>query len=353
MILPVNSLNQSFKTKYNNNNKRQLLYNNCNNSLSLSGINNPMRSYISFGYCERNNGHYQKMYEIDTMFSEKVAKRIEQIKKAKEMYSLEEECNIEAAKIMMQYSNMQTVFAEMPPAYTIVTGTKLKEIMDKTQTFTDPVSNLITINNISKINGVNKELPQSRQSKATRAAQLYSTLILLDQIKENKTKIEYQDSQSKIDELISMVEKTIKEIYGDDILERVDKLSKMGRKVSLEDQKMALNFLIEIDCVSKDLKLPTEFEKKLAKLIENKNRIEGRTEPTQKSQKAPSKLIKVFYPDHEHTMEHINGTPHEHKHEHTSNDEYKEILDNMHSKKNVENTQVQVEEKKKKLLIGE
>ena len=35
--------------------------------------------------------------------------------------------NIEAAKIIMQYSNMQTVFAEMPPAYTIVTGTKLKE----------------------------------------------------------------------------------------------------------------------------------------------------------------------------------------------------------------------------------
>jgi hypothetical protein len=37
----------------------------------------------------------------------------------------------------------------------------------------------------------------------------------------------------------------------------------MGRKVSVDNQRMALDFLIEIDCVSKKLELPSEFEEKL------------------------------------------------------------------------------------------
>ena len=333
-------------------------------NVKLSGFNNPMKAYISFGYCERNGGHYQKMYEIDTNFSQKITERIGQLEKlknkAQQRYSLEDESNIEAAKIIMQYSNMQTVFAEMPPAYTIVTGTKLKKAMDKTQTFTNPIDNLIVINNITKIKGVNKELPQSQQSKATRAAQLYSTLILLNQIKANIGKLQFNSTQDDIKELVQMVEMTVKEIYGDDIIERVEKLSQMGRKVSLEDQKTALNFLIEIDCISKDLKLPTEFEEKLSKLAEKQNIIDRRTELVQKSEKQPVKLIKVFYPDHEHTMDHLTGAPHTHEHthehhpEHQHRNEYQTILNDMKSQKTkIKSQTVTQEEDKKKIYKGE
>ncbi len=347
MITPISlirfkSSNQKLNEK-NGNNVSQIFYNSPNN-MQLSGANSPIKSYISFGYCERNGGHYQKMYQIDENFSTKIQEKIQNLEKLKDKvnarYSLEDESNMEAAKIMMQYSNMQTVFAEMPPAYTIVTASKLKEAMEKTQTFTNPIDNLITINNITKIKGVNKELPTTRTGKATRAAQLYSTLILLEQIKANKNKPEYLTNQSEINALTAMVEKTIKGIYGDDIFARVDKLGKMGRKVSLENQKMALNFLIEIDCVSKELELPPEFEKRLAQLAQRQSEVEGRTGSPLKSQKTPLMAIKVFYPDHEHTMDHLTGTPHSHEHE----ESYQTLLDQAKSKKPKEQPKVQVEE---------
>jgi len=373
MIFPVSMNRYSPVNQIANEKKEKVsakFSNSFSNNMHLSGYNSPIRSYISFGYCERNGGHYQKMYEIDEKFSTKIQEKIQDLEKLKDQiharYSLEDESNIEAAKIMMQYSNMQTVFAEMPPAYTIVTGTKLKEAMEKTKTFTNPIDNLITINNITKIKGVNKDLPNTRTGKATRAAQLYSTLILLEQIKANKNKPEYQETQSEINALIAMVEKTIKGIYGEDIFERVDKLGKMGRKVSLDNQKMALNFLIEIDCVSKELKMPSEFEERLAQLAQRQSDIEGRTGSSLKSQKSPLMAIKVFYPDHEHTMDHLTGTPHthehhehihehfhEHLHEHTEDESYEELLDKAKSKKSLEQQTVQVEEKKKHIHKGE
>ncbi len=357
MIIPV-SINNFYSNQKNNN--KAASNNSCSklkNNLKLSGYNNPMKSYISFGYCEKNGGHYQKMYEIDEKFSQKISEKIKEIEeiknKPKTRLSLEDESNMQAAKIMMQYSNMQTVFAEMPPAYTIVTGTKLKEEMDKTQTFTNPVSNLITLNNITKINGANNDLPESRRGKATRAAQLYSSLILLDQIKENKTNPKYKETEEDIDEIVEIAKQTIKGIYGDDIFDRVQALSQMGRKVSLENQRMALNFLIEIDCVSKDLKFPDEFEEKLSKLIDKQNDIEKRTIDTEQPDKKTSRIIKVFYPDHEHTLDHINGTPHTHEHHHNQTNEYQKILDNMHEHKTAQTPQIQEQNKEKKLIQGE
>lgn len=352
MISPITMFNLNKLNPQKKQNKNQPINSLGSSKLRLCSLNNQMRTYVSFGYCERNDGHYQKMYEIDTNFAKKIEDRItliEQIKnKAKQKYSLEDESNLEAAKIIMQYSNMQTVFAEMPPAYTIVTGTKLKEAMNKTQTFANPVDNLIVINNITKITGLNKDLPQSRQGKATRAAQLYSTLILLNQIKENTPKLQFRNTEKDIKDLVRIVETTIKDIYGNDIFERVDKISQMGRKVSLENQKMALNFLIEIDCISKDLKFSSEFEEKLTKLIEKQNAIEDRTEIAEKSYIKPNRLIKVFYPDHEHTMDHLNGKPHTHDHHHGS--QYKKILENAKTEKIDTTNQVSVNEKEEKSL---
>ena len=149
---------------------------------------------------------------------------------------------------------------------------------------------------------------------------------------------------------LSMVGSILGMIYGDDIFERVVKLSKMGRKVSLENQRMALDFLIETDCVSKELKLPSEYEKKLSNLIARQNIIEGRNLTHSRAEKKLSRTIKVFYPDHEHTMEHLNGTPHTHEHHHDHSSEYQLILERMHSEKSQEHKHTN--EKNKNLNIN-
>lgn len=116
---------------------------------------------------------------------------------------------------------------------------------------------------------------------------------------------------------------------------------------------MALNFLIEIDCVSKELELPSEFEKRLAQLAQRQSEAEGRTGNPLKSQKSPLMAIKVFYPDHEHTMDHLTGKPHTHDHHHEHDESYHELLEQAKSKKTMEQSKVQVEEKKKHIHKGE
>lgn len=333
MILPISTSSTNLNILKNSNNKKQYNNNLSCTPLRLSGYTTPMKSYVSFGYCERDAGHYAQMFKIDSQFAEKMAEKIQQVEKLQNIYqrrlSLEEESNVQAARLMMQYSNMQTIYAEMPPAYTIVTGTKLKEVMNKTQTFTNPISNLITINNITKISGKNPNLPEHRKDKATRSAQLYSTLLLLDQIKQYKDQPQYTKTRRDIEELTQTIESTIKAIYGDDILERVEKLGKMGRTVSLENQKMALDFLVEIDCVAKDLKLPSEFEEKLSKLIEKQNEIDSRTIDIERPEMKLSKTIQVFYHDHDHAVSHSHIHSHmgeHHHHHHDSEEVYSEIV---------------------------
>lgn len=329
MITPISFLKH--RSPYRLSKKATINLNNAKNNDSKSFPGNKINNAlcISFGYCEKSGGHYQKMYEIDTKFADKVAKKINSIdeirNKIKSKYIIADESNKQAAKLIMQYCNMQTVFAEMPPAYTIVTGTKLKEAMEATSIYTNPIDNLITINHITKISGVNPDLQKSRQEKATRASQLYSILILLDQIKANTKRQEYIENQTDIEELVRIIEQTIKEMYGDDIFDRVDHLSKMGRKVSQEDQKLALSFLIEIDCKSKDMILPFEFEEKLNALLRKQNQSEGRTEIIPKIEKQSGNLIKIFYPDHEHTLDHLNGVPHTHNHTQEKHHKYSNL----------------------------
>jgi hypothetical protein len=289
------------------------------NQLKLSGCKNPMKSYISFGWC---TAHYQVMYEIDEKFSEKLNTKLKEMEAIGEMagqkaqrYSILDEASMQAAAILAQYANLLCVVAEVPPSYALVTGGKFKEAMNKTKTLTNPVNALVAINNINKMGVKNDKLTASQLQRGKGATQLYSIAILLQQIEENKNKPEFQQNKGNIEALISMVKKSLGDIYGSDILERIERFANMGKNPSDANKRAALDFLVEIDAKAKDLNLPKEFEEQLQVLIDKQNEAEGKTQEAALIATKPV-TIKLQYPDHEHTHPAEHSHDHAYMHEH-------------------------------------
>lgn len=357
MILPVNLKINSSNSPYANIQKNNNCYPKHFNRLQLSGHNNPMKSYaVSFGWC---TSHYQAMYEIDEKYTQKLKDKLQEIENLKKQgennrkrYSIVDNAALEAAKIIAQYANMQCVVAEVPPSYAIMNGGKLRQAIQESETLTNPVSTFIAINSLVNIDVKNKDLDQNHLERAKGATQLYAIGIMLEQVEENKNRPEFIQNVDYINELTQIVKQSLSQIYGDDIFEKLQEFGNMGKNPTTEQKAKALDFLVEVDSVAKSVELPNDFQEKLQILLDKQSANEGRNLDADETT-INKFTIKVQYPDHDHSLAHVHGIPHEHKHEHTNNDEYKEILDNMHSKKAVENTQVQVEEKKKKLLIGE
>lgn len=357
MILPINFRISSNKKPGTNIQK----VNDCAakhlNKLQLSGYNNPMKSYtISFGWCV---AHYQAMYEIDERYTQKLKNKLqeyENLKKEsennKKRYSIVDNAALEAAKIIAQYANMQCVVAEVPPAYAIINGGKLRQAMQENETLTNPVSSLIAINSLINMDVKNKDLDDNHLERAKGATQLYAIEIMLEQIEENKNRPEFVQNIDYINELTQMVKQSLCQIYGDDIFERMQEFAIMGKNPTTEQKAKALDFLVEVDSMAKSVELPNDFQEKLQILLDKQSASESRNLAADETT-VNNFTIKVQYPDHDHSIAHAHGIPHEHNHEHANNNEYKEILDNMHAKKAVENTQEQVEEEKKKLIIGE
>ena len=351
MILPLNLSSISNSSNYLHIQKNQNPTNSYSNKMKLSGYNNPMKSYVSFGWC---TAHYQAMYDIDVKYSEKIKNRLKEIEELKQTmkqrYSSTDKAAIEAAKILAQYANMQCVIAEVPPAYAVMNGGKLKQAMNESKTLTNPVSALIAINALANMDVKNNELDNKHLERAKGSTQLYSMAILLNQIEENKNKPEFIKNKIYIDELTGIVKDSLCKIYGNDILERIEYFGNMGKKPTDEQKAAALDFLVEVDALSKSVILPDDFQEKLQTLLDKQSLDEGLT--LQSDDMGTNKFaIKVQYPDHEHTVAHAHGIPHTHKHTHDN--KYKEILDNMHTHKSNEQTNVQTEQEKKKTIIGE
>lgn len=351
MILPLNLSPISNSSNYLHIQKNQNPTNSYSNKMKLSGYNNPMKSYVSFGWC---TAHYQAMYDIDVKYSEKIKNRLKEIEELKQTmkqrYSSTDKAAIEAAKILAQYANMQCVIAEVPPAYAVMNGGKLKQAMNESKTLTNPVSALIAINALANMDVKNNELDNKHLERAKGSTQLYSMAILLNQIEENKNKPEFIKNKIYIDELTGIVKDSLCKIYGNDILERIEYFGNMGKKPTDEQKAAALDFLVEVDALSKSVILPDDFQEKLQTLLDKQSLDEGLT--LQSDDMGTNKfVIKVQYPDHEHTVAHAHGIPHTHKHTHDN--KYKEILDNMHTHKSNEQTNVQTEQEKKKTIIGE
>ena len=351
MILPLNLSPISNSSNYLHIQKNQNPTNSYSNKMKLSGYNNPMKSYVSFGWC---TAHYQAMYDIDVKYSEKIKNRLKEIEELKQTmkqrYSSTDKAAIEAAKILAQYANMQCVIAEVPPAYAVMNGGKLKQAMNESKTLTNPVSALIAINALANMDVKNNELDNKHLERAKGLTQLYSMAILLNQIDENKNKPEFIKNKIYIDELTRIVKDSLFKIYGNDILERIEYFGNMGKKPTDEQKAAALDFLVEVDALSKSVILPDDFQEKLQTLLDKQSLDEGLT--LQSDDMGTNKFaIKVQYPDHEHTVAHAHGIPHTHGHTHDN--KYKEILDNMHTHKSNEQTNVQTEQEKKKTIIGE
>ena len=351
MILPLNLSPISNSSNYLHIQKNQNPTNSYSNKMKLSGYNNPMKSYVSFGWC---TAHYQAMYDIDVKYSEKIKNRLKEIEELKQTmkqrYSSTDKAAIEAAKILAQYANMQCVIAEVPPAYAVMNGGKLKQAMNESKTLTNPVSALIAINALANMDVKNNELDNKHLERAKGLTQLYSMAILLNQIDENKNKPEFIKNKIYIDELTRIVKDSLFKIYGNDILERIEYFGNMGKKPTDEQKAAALDFLVEVDALSKSVILPDNFQDKLQILLDKQSLDEGLT--LQSADMGRNKFaIKVQYPDHEHTVAHAHGITHTHGHTHDN--KYKEILDNMHTHKSNEQTNVQTEQEKKKTIIGE
>lgn len=332
------------------------------NSLKLSGFNSPMKSYISFGWC---TGHYQGMYDIDMQFSEVIEERLAEIERLKtykkkrvERYSIVDDNSILAAKILAQYVNLQCVIAEVPPSYGLYTAGQFKNAMNKSETFTNPLSSLIAINAITKMEAKNLEIDESHLERGKGATQLYAISILLNQINENKNKPEFKNNIDHIEALTSMTEGALKEIYGDDILERLEYFGKMGKNPTNEQKAAALDFLIEIDSKARSINLGKEFENRLEKLIELQNEEENLTKESVNKLKSNFKMT-IQYPDHDHSVMHAHGIPHTHDHTHHHNhthphehESYEQIIKNAKEREQQNKTIID-DDNNKKLRIKE
>lgn len=333
---------------------------NLSTPMKLSGYNNPMKSYVSFGWC---TAHYQAMYELDeklmTKLSDKL-KLIETLKEeetAKARYSIIDDASLTAASILSQYANMQCVVAEVPPSYALITGGKLKKAMEKTKTLTNPVSILTCINAVNNMTVKNSEVNEPKLKRAKASTQLYTTTILLKQLEENKNKPEYKENAQEIDNLVSIIEKRLKSIYGQDILDRIDRFANMGVKPSDKEKRNALDFLIEIDSKAQDMNLSEDFEENLKQLI-NKLNLKESKDLTYTEPQCKNICLKLYYPDHEHILGqvhthqhsheymHENGIPHSHEHTHDEKTDFEQLRNNMHHPKH-ENDSIQIEQNRK------
>ncbi len=361
MILPIKLNDFSNKLKYSPINSQKNNAANGNdrqNNIKLSGFNNPMKSYISFGWC---TAHYQAMYEIDEKFSQKINTKLKQIEnlkntheERKKRYSIVDNAALEAGRILAQYANMQCVIAEVPPSYAVITGGKLKQAMAESTTLSNPVSCLITINAISNMQAKNNSLDEKHLERGKGATQLYSIAILLNQIEKNKNKPEYLQNADSINMLVQMVKKSLSQIYGEDILERLKEFANMGKNPTTEQKTLALDFLVEMDSIAQNLTLPDDFQEKLSKLLDEQSASEGRILPPSNELKNTIS-IKIQYPDHDHSVAHAHGIPHSHEHhEHQHTSRYETILENSRSSKNdTKTTPVVLAEEKNKQIIGE
>lgn len=253
----------------------------------------PHTSALSFGWCIP---HVDAMQFTNNLFNKSVLKQIEKQNIAKStieglnkikntQYSLMDQASAEAAKLFSQYCNVQYSVSEMLPSYALSLNEPLILMMKELDTMNNPVNTLVVINDLTKLKtkaGIDKntglEYTKEQATKAKAGTQLYTTVMMLENINKNLHNSVLTDiSREKINFLTNIIHSKIYEIYGKDAYQNIVNLSKMGSSPTFEQKKASLSLLKELDSKAQELSFPEEFEAGLRDLIDYQNKVEGKT----------------------------------------------------------------------------
>lgn len=291
--------------------------------IELTGV---PKSYINFGWCVP---HVQAMKNLNEQFNLAIQKTIRSQETAKAsidaknlfkqtQYGLLDDASVKAAKLFAQYSNIQYSVAEMLPTYALSLNKPLIEMMDKMDGLNNPINTLITINNLTKLNmqgGIDKNTSKvytpNQVKKAKSGTQLYATVLLLDRVKQQLNSCSFDSSsKSQIENLVSILESKIDNIYGKNTYERIMQLSKIGSNPTLEQKKASIALIREFDEKAQLLSLNGEFEDGLKALIESANKQENKTIPNPGKGLLGGIDLKLAY--HTHPQEDVHHHHHHH-----------------------------------------
>lgn len=246
-----------------------------NNSVTNSIEQRNYPKNISFGYCEI---HVEKSNSISVFFNNKlIDMKVNNLTKKKEdLLDISNSATKEATNFLLMFANKQKDEAEFIPLWTIINNEKTSTLMDNSDIFKDTIQNLIAANNVQKVKIKNPKLSTEQLEKAQGSLQLHTIVILLNQIEKNRENQVFlsENGQQNADELVSIINKKIDDIYGEGVYEKIKKLSEVGSNPDVRTKKESLDFLMFIENNAKKIDFGKEFEDKLIKLVENEKKLE-------------------------------------------------------------------------------
>lgn len=253
---------------------------------------------ISFGWCE---AHIYAMNRIDIKEAEKIKEfsslfNWQRVTQKTEAAKIINSASQEAAKIMVQYANLMGTTAEVAPSYAFSNAKETQDAIDKSEFLNDPVILLNIIHSISDMDAKLDNDNPIRKERAKGAAQLFSVSIMLDLIKKNRENPKYQHFLAQIDKMTKITEDTLKDIYGDDVFDKIRYFASLNEKPSDDDKKRSLEFLVEIDKKAYSLEFDESFNCELNKLLNEYLKTGDEDILSQK----PKLKTKLAYPDHDH-----------------------------------------------------
>lgn len=234
---------------------------------------------VSFGWCEKHN---VRSKEISIIFLNQLQKQQEQDAKANYQKTRVEYLDIasnsqkESLNFLMQFTNRQKNEAEFIPLWSLMNNEELRNEMQKSKIFSDPVASLISLHLVQDVKVKNNSITKEQLNRAHGSLQLHTAVILINQIEKNLNNpqlLSYGD-RDKIVEILNIVKNHLDSIYGKDIYEKVLKLSNIGAKPDFSSKKESLDILLKIDKDAKPLALGKEFSEKLNNLVENQRKLE-------------------------------------------------------------------------------
>lgn len=313
---------------YNNNHNKQF----DKNRKTLNNTTNVSNKNISFGWCWP---HIRAMESLNDKFKVKlnniinqenqIKSSIQSLNKLKQTkYSILDESSAKATELFAKYCNIQYTMSEMLPSYALKQNQELQKLISEYETLNNPVNLLISINNITKLNmeaGIDKNTMKKYTPEQTRKAkagtQLYTTILLMEQLEKNIN----SEKDPLCRELFTILKRDIDSIYGENTYERVISLSRTGKSITLEQKRASLNLIKEFDEKSKPLTLSKDFTEKLNQYIENKNIEENRTIENTGIGMKDAFVLKIAYHTHPHNQSNELNEHHHHHHKEFASEE--------------------------------
>lgn len=274
-------LNQSYKILKPVENKNDKNKVKSSNSFSCEGLPkfNKTNFIVSFGWCEK---HSVRSKEVSLIFMNQLRKqkeleKLEEREKTRlEYLDISEKAHKESLNFLMQFANRQKNEAEFIPLWSLMNNEELREEVQKSKIFSDPVASLISLNLLQEIKVKNNSITPEQLQKAQGSLQLHTAVILVNQIEKNLDNKELLAAYDKamIVELLSIVKSQLDSIYGKGVYDKVLKLSNIGTEPDFSSKKESLEILTKIDNEAKPLTLGKEFSEKLNNLLARQKQLE-------------------------------------------------------------------------------